>query len=59
MFCCPHCQQEHNGLEYIDISIKNGKLIKNGKFEICCDGCEKDFQTEFSIAITFKTKIDY
>ncbi|MGG7215370.1 hypothetical protein ACQPUY_17465 [Clostridium nigeriense] len=48
---CPHCNKEYDGLEYVDDSG-----LMDGEFEMCCEGCEKEFKVRFSTIIYFETE---
>jgi len=50
IFKCPHCGMEYDGLEYIEVGDMDGK------FNMCCDGCEKEFTIKFLTKIIFKTE---
>lgn len=49
-FKCPHCEMVYDGLEYIDCADLDGE------FDMCCDGCEKEFKVKFSTIIKFETE---
>lgn len=48
---CPYCGEKYDGYEYLD-----DLSIMEGEFEMCCDGCEKEFKVKFKTCIYFETE---